>query len=251
MNTLMFFFKKIGFWTVVATGLVDGVNPCAFAVIAFFVSFLAVYGYRRREIFFIGTAYCLAVFLTYILLGMGLFEVIYRFSHFQTLKHIFYYVVSGFCFVLFALAVYDFVKFRRSGTAEAMVLQLPAFLKRNIHKVIGDNLRDKKDRSALSLMSAAFMIGILVAILEGACTGQLYLPAIALIAQSAQLRIQAFGYLLLYNVMFVVPLLFIFTLSLWGVSSQAFNDFLKKHVGSIKVAMAIVFLAMGIIILFL
>jgi len=251
MNTLMFFFNKVGVWSVAITGLVDGVDPCVFAVIAFFLSFLAAYGYRRREIFFVGTAYCAAVFLTYILMGIGVFGAIYNFSAIQTMKHLFYYVISGFCFVFFALTVYDFIKFRQSGTADDMVLRLPEFLKRDIHWAAGDDRCEKKDRSALGLMAVSFFIGILVALLAGACTGPFYFPAVALISQSFRVRLQAFGYLFLYNIMFIMPLLFIFGFLLWAASSQGFGNFIKKHIGSVKIAAALAFLAMGVISLFL
>ena len=56
-------FEQITFWAIIAAGLIDGVNPCAFAVIVFFVSFLAVYKYERKEVILVGSAYCLAVFL--------------------------------------------------------------------------------------------------------------------------------------------------------------------------------------------
>ena len=36
-------FSKITFWAIVGAGLVDGINPCAFAVIIFFISSLPVY----------------------------------------------------------------------------------------------------------------------------------------------------------------------------------------------------------------
>jgi cytochrome c biogenesis protein CcdA len=251
MNTLMFFFKKIKVWTVAVTGLVDGVNPCAFAVIAFFLSFLAIYGYRRREILFVGSAYCAAVFFTYILMGVGFFEIAYRFPPFQNLKSIFYYMISGFCFVVFLLAIYDFIKFQRSGKADGMVLQLPEFLRRNIRHPAGEGLSDKKDRSSLSLVAVSFFIGILVAFLDGSCTAQLYFPAAAFISQSVKIRLQAFSYLFLYNIMFILPLIFVFGLLLWGASLHGAADFIKKHIGSVKIAVALIFLAMGVITLFL
>ena len=42
-------FSKITFWAIIGAGLVDGVNPCAFAVIVFFISFLTVYKYTLRQ----------------------------------------------------------------------------------------------------------------------------------------------------------------------------------------------------------
>lgn len=153
--------------------------------------------------------------------------------------------------MLFILAVYDYFKFKKDGSTDEMVLQLPKFLKKNIHMVISKNLRDKQDRTVWGLFFTSLLIGFCVAILEGACTGQLYLPAIALIAQSAGDRIKALGYLFLYNIMFILPLIFIFTLSLWGINSQVFNQFLKTNIGRIKVLMAAVFLLMGVVILLL
>ena len=36
-------FSQITLWAIIGAGLADGINPCAFAVIVFFVSFLAAY----------------------------------------------------------------------------------------------------------------------------------------------------------------------------------------------------------------
>ena len=64
--------------TVASAGLIDGINPCAFTVIIFFMSFLAIQGYRRRELLAIGLTFIFAVFLTYILIGLGFFGFLYQ-----------------------------------------------------------------------------------------------------------------------------------------------------------------------------
>ena len=50
------FFNQITVWAIIGAGLADGINPCAFAVIIFFISFLAVYKYNRKEIILVGSA---------------------------------------------------------------------------------------------------------------------------------------------------------------------------------------------------
>ena len=70
-------FKNFTFTAIIINGLIDGINPCAFAVIVFLVSFLTIYRYDKKEVILIGSAYCLAVFITYILLGLGLFKALY------------------------------------------------------------------------------------------------------------------------------------------------------------------------------
>ena len=244
-------FKKISIFTVIASGLIDGVNPCAFAVIVFFVSFLAVYGYRRREIIYVGTSYCFAVFLTYLLIGLGFFNFLYSLSNFYNVIKTFYYFIAGFCFVLAGLALFDFFKFKKTGQTDGMVLQLPHFLKKRINEVIGAHLRKKQEEGMLSLCISAFVVGFLVSLLEGACTGQVYLPTIVLILKNTNLRLKAFSYLVIYNLMFILPLVVVFILSLLGLGSQKFNNFLKENMAGIKLLMFLLFILLGFVILWI
>lgn len=244
-------FKKISIFTVIASGLIDGINPCAFAVIVFFVSFLAVYGYRKREIIYVGTSYCVAVFLTYLLIGLGFFNFLYSLSNFYTVIKIFYYFIAAFCFILSGLALYDFFKFKKTKQTDEMILQLPHFFKKRINEIIGSHLRKKQDEGVFSLLVSAFVVGFFVSLLEAACTGQVYLPTIVLILKNTNLRVLAFGYLIVYNLMFILPLIIVFVLSLLGFSSQKFNNFLKENISRIKFLMFLLFLLLGLVILWI
>ena len=241
-------FKEISLFTLIGAGLTDGINPCAFAVIVFFISFLTVYGYSKKEIIGIGSAYILAVFFTYLLLGLGIFKTLYLLSHFYILIKIFYYLVAGMCFLLFILALYDYFCYKKEKTTEGLILQLPKFLKKKISGTIGDALRGKKGYVKLFIVSLG--VGFLVSLLEAVCTGQVYLPTIFFILKLPHLRLKALFYLIIYNLMFILPLVLVFILFLLGVTSQDFNNFLKKNLGAFKIALALVFLTLGIFILF-
>lgn len=242
-------FASMSLWAVIGSGLIDGINPCAFAVIVFFISFLTVYGYNRREIVIVGLAYCLAVFGTYLLLGLGLFKVLYALSGFYTVMKIFYYLIALLCFGLFALSVYDFYIYRKTGLSEGLTLQIPKSLKLKINRIIG-RLRGQESRSSLwRLFAAALGVGILVSLIEAVCTGQIYVPTIAFIMKDPALRAKAWAYLLIYNMMFIVPLLGVFALSLLGTESEKFNNFLKARLALMKVLLAAVFLVLGILML--
>jgi len=241
-------FKEISLLTLIGAGLVDGVNPCAFAVIIFFISFLTVYGYDKKEVIGIGSAYVLAVFFTYLFLGLGVFKTLYLLSRFYLLIKFFYYLVAGLCFFLFILALYDYFRFRKEKTSEGFILQLPKFLKKRITGVIGDALRKKK-RGYLRLFFISLGVGFLVSLLEAVCTGQVYLPAIFFILKIPHLRLKALLYLVVYNLMFISPLVVIFLLFLLGISSQTLNNFLRKHLGIFKLALALVFLGLSFFIL--
>ncbi len=238
-------FKKFSLLAILGSGLADGINPCAFTVIVFFISFLAVYGYNKREIIYVGSAYCLAVFITYLLIGLGFFEIFYSLGSIASFIKWFYYLVIFFCFFMGGFAIYDYIHFKITKKSEGAILQLPAVLKRRINLTIGSKLRKKQNGSLWGLAAASFSVGFIVSLLEAACTGQLYLPTIVFVLKTNQFRLKSWTYLLLYNLMFILPLVVVFLLSLMGVSSEKFNNFLKRNVGIIKLIMAFVFFALG------
>lgn len=238
-------FKKFSLLAILGSGLADGVNPCAFAVIVFFVSFLSVYGYKKREIIYVGAAYCLAVFITYLLIGLGFFQVFYSLANIPFFIKWFYYFVGIFCLIMGLLALYDWISFRITKKSQGAILQLPQSLKKKINLTIGSRLRGKKEANPWGLAFTSFSIGFMVSLLEAACTGQLYVPTIVFVLKSDQLRLRAWLYLLLYNLMFILPLLAVFLLSFLGVSSNKFNNFLRRNAGIIKLIMALVFFVIG------
>ena len=241
-------FKKITFWAIISAGLVDGINPCAFAVIVFFISFLTVYKYTRREILIVGTAYCVSVFLAYLLLGIGVFKCLYALRGFAYVIKAFYILTAGLCLVFCGLAIYDFVIYTKTKKSDGMLLQLPLGLKTRIHKIMGFFLRDK-NKSTLRLTLAALAVGFGVSLVEAVCTGQVYVPTCVLIMQEPAFRARAISYLVLYNLMLIVPLVTVFLLTLLGCESKVFNDFLKKHLGLTKIMLCLVFLGLFILLL--
>lgn len=247
---LKHFFAKMSVTAVIGAGLIDGINPCAFAVIVFFVSFLAVYGYNRRDIIYVGTAYCAAVFLTYLLLGLGLFKALYALSGFYLAMKIFYYLTAGFCFLLACFSLYDWLLYTRTGRSDGMLLQLPKNFKVYVNRITGALMRGREDRSPLRMTLAAFTVGLAVSLIEAVCTGQVYVPTIVFIMKDPALRAQAIWYLLLYNFMFIVPLVAVFLLSFAGFESDKFNTFLKTHLGLAKILLTLVFLSLALLLLF-
>jgi cytochrome c biogenesis protein CcdA len=237
----------------VSAGLIDGINPCAFTVIVFFISFLALQGYRKRELVVIGLSFISAVFLTYLLIGLGIATFFYSLKGFWVLRKIFNLAIGLLSLIFAVLAVFDLSKFIKSGQTEGMSLQLPRAVKDQIHKVIGSRYRKDKTtaefepaRSLFKLIITALVTGFLVSILEAVCTGQVYLPTITFVLKSTDIKLKALAYLVLYNLMFILPLFLIFLCALAGTTSEDFTRFLKKHFMLSKVLMAILFFVLGI-----
>ncbi len=253
---LIAYFRTFEPFVVISAGLTDGINPCAFTVIVFFISFLSLQGYKRRELIIIGLAFIFAVFITYLAIGLGLFGFLYKLSGFWLISRIFNLTVGILSIILGILALYDFFKFKRTAQTEGLLLQLPQAVKNQIHSLIGLHYRRTKEEGGkalkvhiLRLALSALIVGFLVSILEAVCTGQVYLPTITFVLKATHLKLQALGYLILYNVMFIVPLFIIFLFALLGVTSEQFSRLLKRHLSAIKILMAILFFGLGIFLI--
>lgn len=252
---LMARFQAMKPLVITLAGLMDGINPCAFTVIIFFISFLALQGYRKRALIVIGLTFVSAVFLTYLLIGLGLFSFLYRVEGFWLVSRIINLSIGIFSIVLGILSFYDFLKFKKTKKTEGLILQLPQAVKAQIHSVIGRHYRNTQakegaiaQKDILGLVISAFVTGFLVSILEAVCTGQTYLPTIVFILKNYY-HLKALVYLLIYNLMFIMPLLIIFFMALWGVTSEQFTNFLRKNLLSIKVLMGILFFVLGIFLI--
>lgn len=231
-------FRQFGAVTVAIAGLVDGLNPCAFATIIFLISYLTLYGGSRKDVLLSGIAFTAGVFITYLLAGLGALTFIRSLAIMETLGRIIYIVTGLLCLGLGVLSLYDYIQFRR-GRPETMVLRLPRLLQRQVHSTIRERQR------GLATVPGAMITGSLVSLLELTCTGQVYLPTIMFVLSVPELQTQALSYLVMYNVMFIVPLVAIFLLAYFGTTSQQLGRFLQTRGGIIKLVTAIIFFALG------
>lgn len=203
----------------IATGLADGINPCAIATMIFMISFLATRKRTRKEILLIGLTYTATVFLTYLSMGLGLKGIVDQFKG----KYLFYLIIRWGAFtaaiIVAFLSFKDALIFNKTKKTENISLQLPKAVKIRIHKIISGNL------SGTSLIIGSITTGFLVTILEAICTGQMYVPYIIAMTQRETLRIKGILFLILYNFMFVLPLFIVMVLAYFGLK---WNDLAKK-----------------------
>jgi cytochrome c biogenesis protein CcdA len=232
-------FESLGALTVVFAGLVDGLNPCAFATLIFFVSYLTISGRKGREILLVGAAFTLGVFLAYMGVGLGFYHVLDLLGDLLAQLGRWVYGLTGaFCIVLAVFSFSDYVKARR-GKVGDMSLNLPHKLRLRINAVI------RRTRTSRAFVGAAFGAGVIVSFLELACTGQVYLPTIIFVMSMPDLKAQATLYLVLYNLLFIAPLMVVFVLAYYGTGAKQFSDFLERRASTVKLGMSFLFLALG------
>ena len=237
-------FQSFGLAAVTVSGLIDGINPCAFASIIFFISYLTLINRKGREILWVGGMFTLSVFLTYFLIGTGALKMITSLSFLPLVRKIFVMVTAVLALILGVVSLYDYLQFKKKGTTKDAKLQLPSFLKNLIHSAIRKNVR----LSNYILMAA--VTGFIVSLLELACTGQIYLPTIMFISTIPDLKVNALFYLLFYNLMFVVPLVLVFSFTYWGTTSAQWAALTQKNFGKIKMAMTLLFFGLAGLLLY-
>ena len=160
-------FEQMGWLAVVLAGLVDGLNPCAFATIIFFVSYLSLSGKKGKEILITGASFSIGVFIAYLLVGLGFYKVLDLISGFTSIiSKIVYILTAVVCLVLAVLSIRDFIKVRQ-GDLNDMALKLPEPLRKRINQTV------REGRKASSYFLGAFVTGLLISLLELACTANL------------------------------------------------------------------------------
>lgn len=235
-------FASIKALPILSAGFLDGINPCAFTVIIFLLSYLIYVGKNKKEILLAGIAFTLGVFITYMLIGFGLSRLLSSISIYGYIAEAIKYLTLILVFFLGTYNLYDFYLCRK-GRQTDINLQLPKFLKRKIH----DHIRSKERSSRL--MIASLVLGFFVSTFELACTGQVYIPTIIYMLEISTEKIRAFGYLTLYNLAFITPLIVVFVAVYFGLSEDSVKRYMQKNIALVKLATALLFFGLGIAIL--
>ncbi|MCX8118090.1 MAG: glutaredoxin [Desulfobacterota bacterium] len=251
-ETMIERFKSFGLPAILVAGLVEGLNPCALATLVFFISYLTMIGQGRKQILMVGLGFSGSAFLTHLLLGLGLLGFIQHLSFLPVLSRAIYLVTFLLSLFLAILSLYDYIQLKK-GKPSKMKLQAPDFLKRRIHKVIrarGAGLETIPEGQPLRLLLVAIALGFLVTLFLSTCTSQVYLPTLLFVTQFSALREKALFYLVLYNLVYVLPLLGIFGIVYWGVTSQQLALFLQRRASTLKLITALFFFALAGILIF-
>lgn len=182
--------------TVIVAAAVDGINPCAFTVLLLFITaMLATLQAGEQSINAIrmrllgqGGIYIAAVFLTYLALGVGLLKTLDFFTR-QHLPARF----GALAAILFGLWMLKDFFLPDLGWR----LQAPP--------QIGNTAREMAKKATVpALIVGGFLIGLCTV----PCSGAVYLGVLSLLALQPS-ALLGYGYLVLYNLIFVLPLVVI------------------------------------------
>ncbi|MFC1702892.1 cytochrome c biogenesis CcdA family protein [Patescibacteria group bacterium] len=218
---------------ILSAALLDSINPCVIGVLIFLLAFLVGVYKDPKKMLFAGLVYTLAVYLTYFALGFG----ILIFAVGTGATRVVYWVAAVIAIVAGLLEIKDFFWYGKGFTLQ----MIPGASKRV--KAYTNRIKTLNQRSPWLSYGMAFLLGIFVPLVELPCTGAPYIAILALIAEGSYGS--ALPYLLLYNLVFVAPLLVIIGMVYFGKSSEGIEKWRMRHRHLMRLLAGIFLLALG------
>lgn len=232
----------VGFLLVLVSGLIDGFNPCAIALLLLFISFLG-FSDNKRILTYVSITYIFAIFISYYAMGSLLYTFIETnrdtFSLFGTILA---WIIMLIAFLLFLLNLYDFWQSRQEQYGK-FKSQLPKWIQKmnkRILRVFTEAMNDDSNKGLIRLLSLTFVLGLILSLTEILCTGGIYFVVIGTMSDLDT----AMPYILLifYNIMFVAPLIVIALVAIRMKSVNTVSNWVREHMTIIKLANTLLFL---------
>ncbi|MGC9603313.1 MAG: GAP family protein [Minisyncoccia bacterium] len=212
---------------VLVAAAIDSLNPCAFSVLFLTIAFLFSLGRTRLNVLVVGGTFIFGIFLTYVLIGLGILQALTAFG------------VSGIIAKIGAVLLIIWgalILVNEFFPAFPIKLKMPESSHKKIAKLM--------EKASLP---AAFVLGIIVGLYEFPCTGGPYLLVLSLLHTRGYFW-SGLGYLLLYNVVFVLPLVIFLTLASNRQILDKIQEWRKNNMKGFRIWGSLILILMGFLI---
>lgn len=169
----------------------DSINPCAFAVMFILLSSILKSQWSRKKVLLAGFLFTLSVFISYVAMWLGLYKALASTENTMILK-----LIVWIIWVLVWLAnLKDYFWY-----GKWFKMEVPDSWRPTMWKIL------KKVVSPLW----AFIVGFLISLFLLPCTSGPYLTILGYLAsESANVNTWWYIYILIYNIIFIIPMIVI------------------------------------------
>jgi cytochrome c biogenesis protein CcdA/glutaredoxin len=213
----------------ISAALVDAINPCAFAVLILLVATVSK-GQGRRNSLYAGLLFSLSVFISYFLMGLGLYKAITVFNIPLIIS-----TIVGIVAVIVGLANLKDALWYGKG----FLMEVPVTWRPRMQKIL---------RSVTSPLGA-FAAGFLVSLFLLPCSSGPYVVILGLLAERVEYA-RTISLLALYNLIFVLPMVLI-TLSMYffKLKGSKLESLRKENLKLLHAIAGAIMIVMGIYLL--
>ncbi len=209
---------------VVVTGLLDSVNPCAFAVILLLLAFLFTIRKSRGQILRLGAIYVGVIFLVYLAIGLGILSTV-RLSEEP------HFVARVGSYLLIGLGLLNLIEYL--WPAFPIKLHMPAAA----HKKVNQLLK-------VATVPATIGVGFIVGLCTFPCTGGIYVSIITLLNAQTTLG-WGLVYLALYNLLFILPLIVILLVVGNRIVAKQLATWEREHALALRLWFGVTMIGLG------
>lgn len=213
---------------VVVTGLLDSINPCAFAVILLLLAFLFTIRKSRRQILGLGAIYVAMIFIVYFAIGLGILSAV-RVSEDP------HFVARVGSYLLIGLGALNLIEYR--WPRFPIKLHMPAMAHEKVNKLL-----------KVATVPATMGIGFIVGLCTFPCSGGIYVSIITLLNAKTTLA-WGLAYLTLYNFLYILPLVVILLAASNRVTAKKWATWEREHALSLRLWFGLIMIGLGAVML--
>lgn len=218
--------QKLTIPAVISAAAVDAINPCAFAVLIILLTTILA-THSKRKALFSGLAFSASIYIMYFLMGLGLFSAIQA----AGLTRMFYIAVAVLAVLVGLFNLKDYLWYGKWFTMEVPQKWRPAM---------------KSLIKSVTSVPGAFLVGFVVSLFLLPCTSGPYIVILGLLAK-ATTRAYAIKLLLLYNLIFILPMLAITAAIYFGfTTAQHAEEWRTRKLKILHLIAGIIILLLGI-----
>lgn len=221
--------RKLSFFAILPliliTGLGDGINPCAFAVLLFIMAFLQEISGTKRRLKRVTLSYIIAFMIVNVCLGIFYFFTSMQIGHPNTVR----YMAVGFAVFAGFINLKDFFAYGKGFS-----LEIPKFSKKYIESL-----------AAKASVPAAVVMGCLVAVLEAPCSVPIYLTVLEVLKGQGKGLLGVMPHIFIYNVMFILPVAVLASFIYFGAEAAVLENWRQKHRKLMKLSLAVILLVLA------
>ncbi len=222
--------EQLTWSALVGAAAVDSINPCTLAVQLILLSTIILAG-KRLRVLGAGLAFTVAIYVSYFLMGLGIYSAIQA----TGIARVFYYVVIVIALVVGVLSIKDYFAYKPGVLAVEIPLRWRAPLKKLISSVT-------------SIPGAAF-VGLFCSLFLLPCSSGPYLVILGLLAK-ASTRLKAIPLLLIYNFIFVLPMIAITLLVFTGMTTvEKASKWREKYIKLLHLIAGVLMICLALLLI--
>jgi len=216
---------------VVCGAAVDAINPCALSILILLMASILVNGERKKALL-VGFSFIAAIYLSYFFLGLGALKLIRSYT--LTYNRIFYDVVGVIALIFGALNIKDYFWYGGGG----FIMEVPRKWRPKMKSLI----------TGAATPWGAFTIGFLISLFLLPCLSGPYVVILGMLSAKTTF-LRALLYMVLYNIIFVLPMIIVVLAMYWGLPPERTEEWRKSKIRLLHLIAGIVLIVLGVVML--